>query len=76
MVNYLIFLSHFQNDCRRYFNFSISTTNVVDVIGHMKLVSGQTLINRTVFDEVEITTTRLVLIRLQVKRVFVLPFLK
>ncbi|CAN6986153.1 unnamed protein product, partial [Brassica oleracea var. botrytis] len=42
-------------------------TNDVDVVGHMKLLNGQMLIQRPVLHEVAIATTQRVLIHLQTK---------
>ncbi|KAH0893940.1 hypothetical protein HID58_056369 [Brassica napus] len=42
-------------------------TNDVDVVGHMKLLNGQILIQRPVLHEVAIATTQRVLIHLQTK---------
>ena len=39
--------------------------NVIDVLGHMKLVNGQTLIELPILDEVEIATTRHVMVHVQ-----------
>ena len=39
--------------------------NVLDVLGHMKLVNGQTLTERPTLDELEIATTRHVLVHVQ-----------
>ncbi|KAG5393437.1 hypothetical protein IGI04_023400 [Brassica rapa subsp. trilocularis] len=39
--------------------------NLYDVVGHMKLVDGQTLIERPKLDDVKIATTRHILIHLQ-----------
>ena len=39
--------------------------NVIDFVGHMKLVNGQTLTKRPILDEVEIATTRHVLVHVQ-----------
>ena len=39
--------------------------NYTDVVGHMKLVDGQTLIERPKLDDVKIATTRHILIHLQ-----------
>ncbi|KAL0824225.1 hypothetical protein Bca101_047902 [Brassica carinata] len=36
-----------------------------DVLGHMKLVNGQTLIELPILDEVEIATTRHVMVHVQ-----------
>ena len=39
--------------------------NVLDVVGHMKLVNGQSIVEGPVLDEVEITKARRVLIHVQ-----------
>ncbi|KAF2566576.1 hypothetical protein F2Q68_00024678 [Brassica cretica] len=39
--------------------------NVIDVVGHMKLVDGQTLIERPRLDDVKIATTRHIMIHVQ-----------
>ncbi|CAN6884863.1 unnamed protein product, partial [Brassica oleracea] len=39
--------------------------NVLDVVGHMKLVNGQTLIERPTLDEVKIDTTRHIMVHVQ-----------
>lgn len=39
--------------------------NVIDVVGHMKLVNGQSLIDRPVLDEVEIAKARHLLVHVQ-----------
>ena len=39
--------------------------NVIDVVGHIKLVNGQTLTEHLILDEVEIATTRRLLVHVQ-----------
>ena len=39
--------------------------NVIDVVGHMKLVNGQSIVEAPVLDEVEIAKARRVLIHIQ-----------
>ncbi|KAG5400208.1 hypothetical protein IGI04_014815 [Brassica rapa subsp. trilocularis] len=39
--------------------------DLYDVVGHMKLVNGQTLIGRPILDEVEIATSRHIMVHLQ-----------
>ncbi|CAN6867839.1 unnamed protein product [Brassica oleracea] len=39
--------------------------DLYDVVGHMKLVDGQTLIERSTLDEVKITTTRHIMVHVQ-----------
>ncbi|XP_013624291.1 PREDICTED: uncharacterized protein LOC106330359 [Brassica oleracea var. oleracea] len=47
----------------------------MDVVGHMKLVNGQTLIKRPILDETEISTTRRVMVHLQ-SHEYVLPAIR
>ncbi|KAF8045909.1 hypothetical protein N665_4216s0003 [Sinapis alba] len=39
--------------------------DLYDIVGHIKLVNGQTLIERPILDEVEISTTRHILVHVQ-----------
>jgi len=39
--------------------------NVIDVVGHMKLVNGQSIVEAPVLDEVEIAKARRVMIHIQ-----------
>ncbi|KAH0903484.1 hypothetical protein HID58_042987 [Brassica napus] len=41
--------------------------NVLDVVGHLRLVNGQSLIDRPVLDEAEVISTRRILVHLQSK---------
>ena len=38
--------------------------NVIDVVGHMKLVNGQSIVDAPVLDEVEIAKARRVMIHI------------
>ncbi|CAN6998025.1 unnamed protein product, partial [Brassica oleracea var. botrytis] len=49
--------------------------DLYDVVGHMKLVNGQTLIKRPILDGTEISTTRRVMVHLQ-SHEYVLPAIR
>lgn len=42
-------------------------TNVVDVVGHLRLVNGQSLSDRPILDESEMISMRHILVHLQTK---------
>ncbi|CAF1742422.1 unnamed protein product [Brassica oleracea var. botrytis] len=61
----------FDEDCFRFHSYEDFEANcdlkgdLYDVVGHMKLVDGQTLIERPTLDEVKITTTRHIMVHVQ-----------
>ena len=73
MVIYLIFkvcsTSHLSICVLIYIKISllIFMNNVVDVVGHLRLVNGQSLIDRPVFEEAEMISKRHSLVYLQSK---------
>ncbi|CAF1705194.1 BnaC03g41440D [Brassica napus] len=62
---------HFDEDRFRFHSYEDFEANcdlrgdLYDFVGHMKLVNGQTLTKRPILDEVEIATTRHVLVHVQ-----------
>ncbi|KAG2275046.1 hypothetical protein Bca4012_044942 [Brassica carinata] len=62
---------HFDEDSFRFHSYEDFEANcdlrgdLYDVVGHMKLVNGQTLTERFILDELEVATTRHVLVHVQ-----------
>ncbi|KAG2264338.1 hypothetical protein Bca52824_071417 [Brassica carinata] len=62
---------HFDEDRFRFHSYEDFKANcdligdLYDVVGHMKLVNGHTLTEHPILDEVEIATTRHVLVHMQ-----------